>query len=121
MIATDETPLLRARGLKKSFGHLEALREGNLIVNRREVVAIVGDNGAGKSTFISCIAGAIKPDAGEVFLNGNPLELGSIHAAMRAGIATVYQDLAMAPDLSVAENIFLSTEIRRRGIAGRLG
>ena len=117
----EATPLLRVHGLKKSFGQVQALRAGNLAVNRREVVAIVGDNGAGKSTFISCIAGALRPDAGEVVLNGTPLELGSIHAAMRAGIATVYQDLAMAPDLSVAENIFLSTEIRRGGIAGRLG
>lgn len=121
MAAAEVAPLLAVRGIKKSFGQVDAVREASLTVNRREVVAIVGDNGAGKSTFISCVAGAVKPDAGEVVLKGKKLELGSIHAAMRAGIATVYQDLAMAPDLSVAENIFLSTEVRRRGIAGKLG
>jgi ABC-type sugar transport system ATPase subunit len=81
----------------------------------------VGDNGAGKSTFVSCISGATKADEGEVLLDGKSLELGSIQGSMAAGIATVYQDLAMAPDLSVAENIFLSKEIRRPGIAGALG
>lgn len=114
-------PLLEVRGIRKSFGHVKAVRDGSLIVNAGEVVAVVGDNGAGKSTFISCVAGALRPDEGTIALDGVELEAGSIHAAMKAGIATVYQDLAVAPDLSVAENIFLSTEPRRRGVLGRLG
>ncbi|MGV9770280.1 ATP-binding cassette domain-containing protein [Microbacterium sp. NPDC003461] len=113
--------LLEVRGIRKSFGHVRAVREGNLTVHAGEVVAVVGDNGAGKSTFISCVAGALHPDEGTITLAGEQLEPGSIRAAMDAGIATVYQDLAVAPDLSVAENIFLSTEPRRRGLLGRLG
>ena len=118
---TDPGPLLVARGVKKSFGHVEALRGADLTVHEREVVAVVGDNGAGKSTFISCISGALLPDEGEVTLAGEPLELGSIKAAMRSGIAAVYQDLAVAPHLSVAENVYLSTELRRPGLLGKLG
>ena len=117
--ATD--PLLVVRDIRKSFGQVKAVRGADLTVNRGEVVAVVGDNGAGKSTFISCISGATTPDAGEVRINGQAIALGSIRAAMDAGIATVYQDLAMAPDLSVAENIYLSTELRRPGLMGRLG
>ncbi|MGX5770320.1 ATP-binding cassette domain-containing protein [Microbacterium trichothecenolyticum] len=113
--------LLEVRGIRKSFGHVRAVRDGDLTVHSGEVVAVVGDNGAGKSTFISCIAGALRPDEGTIAIDGVDLELGSIHGAMDAGIATVYQDLAVAPDLSVAENIFLSTEPRRRGILGWLG
>ena len=119
--ANPSAPLLVATAIRKSFGHVKAVRGADLTVNCKEVVAVVGDNGAGKSTFISCISGATEPDEGTVRLNGVPMELGSIQAAMSAGIATVYQDLAMAPDLSVAENIFLSTELRRKGLAGKLG
>ncbi|WP_062356785.1 ATP-binding cassette domain-containing protein [Herbidospora yilanensis] len=115
------TPALRASGLAKSFGHVQALRQGELTVHAGEVVALVGDNGAGKSTLISCVSGALLPDAGEVSVDGRPMPLGSIRAAMEHGIATVYQGLAMAPDLSVAENLFLSCELRRPGLLGRLG
>jgi ABC-type sugar transport system ATPase subunit len=115
------SPLLEARGIEKSFGHVRAVRGADLTVDAGEVVAVVGDNGAGKSTFVSCISGALAPDEGTVRVDGRPLSLGSIRAATDAGIATVYQDLAMAPDLSVAENIFLSVEPRRSGLAGRLG
>jgi ABC-type sugar transport system ATPase subunit len=118
---TGARPLLVARRVRKSFGHVEALRGADLTIDEREVVAVVGDNGAGKSTFISCISGALLPDEGEVTLAGEALELGSIKAAMRSGIAAVYQDLAVAPHLSVAENVYLSTEPRRRGLLGRLG
>ena len=117
----SQTALLDVRGIQKSFGHVRAVRDGSLTVHAGEVVAVVGDNGAGKSTFISCVSGALRPDAGTVLLEGEELEAGSIHAAMDAGIATVYQDLAVAPDLSVAENIFLSTEPRRPGLLGKCG
>lgn len=118
---TTAAPLLEVRGIRKSFGHVKAVRGAGLSLSAGEVVAVVGDNGAGKSTFVSCISGAVEADEGEVLLEGRSLPLGSIQSSMAAGIATVYQDLAMAPDLSVAENIFLSTELRRPGIAGRLG
>lgn len=114
-------PVLDARGLTRSFGHVEALRQGDLTVHAGEVVAVVGDNGAGKTTMISCISGALHPDAGTVEIDGRPVPPGSIQSAMDAGIATVYQDLAMAPDLTVAENIFLSREPRRSGLLGRMG
>ena len=124
-MAADQTAsgavVLDARGLRKTYGHVEALRQGDLTVSRGEVVALVGDNGAGKSTLVSCVSGAVTPDSGTIRLGDAELQLGSVKAAMAAGIATVYQDLAMAPDLSIAENIFLSTEIRRHGLLGRLG
>jgi ABC-type sugar transport system ATPase subunit len=85
------------------------------------VQAIVGDNGAGKSTFVNVISGALKPDEGTVEVAGISLELGSIEAAAALGIATVYQDLALAPDLTVAENVFLARERKRPGLLGRLG
>jgi ABC-type sugar transport system ATPase subunit len=114
-------PVLEASDLTRSFGHVQALRHGELRVHEGEIVAVVGDNGAGKSTLISCISGAVLPDTGEVKVDGRAVAPGSIQAAMEAGIATVYQDLAMAPDLSVAENIFLSNELPRPGLLGRLG
>lgn len=120
---TDAPPkvVLTATELRKSFGHVKALRGASLEVHEGEVVAIVGDNGAGKSTFISCICGALLPDSGEVRIDGQPLIGGSIAAAMDAGLAAVYQDLAVAPHLSVVDNIFLSTELTRPGVLGALG
>lgn len=114
-------PVLVASDLRKSYGHVKALRGAGLSVRPGEVVAIIGDNGAGKSTFISCICGAVTPDSGQVMIDGTVLEPGSIASAMRAGLAAVYQDLAVAPHLSVVENIFLSTETPRPGLLGRLG
>jgi ABC-type sugar transport system ATPase subunit len=120
-LGTEPPVALAAAGLRKSYGHVKALRGASLEVRAGEVVAIVGDNGAGKSTFISCICGAVTPDEGEVRVDGNLLAPGSIVSAMSAGLAAVYQDLAVAPHLSVVENIFLSTEVLRRGLLGRLG
>lgn len=114
-------PVLTATGLRKSYGHVKALRGASIEVGAGEVVAVVGDNGAGKSTFISCICGAVTPDEGEVRIDNVILEPGSIAAAMQAGLAAVYQDLAVAPHLSVVENIFLSTEVKKPGLLGRLG
>jgi ABC-type sugar transport system ATPase subunit len=113
--------LVTARGLRKTYGHVDALRGVDLEIARGEVVALVGDNGAGKSTLVGCISGAVVPDQGAVEIGGRAIEPGSIDAAADAGIATVYQDLALAPDLSVFENLFLSREPRRGGVLGRLG
>jgi ABC-type sugar transport system ATPase subunit len=120
-MATTAVPALEARGLRKSYGHVKALRGADLVVQGGEVVAVVGDNGAGKSTLLSCICGATTPDDGEIRIDGTPLEPGSIAAAMERGLAAVYQDLAVAPHLSVLENIFLSTEITWPGLLGRFG
>jgi fructose transport system ATP-binding protein len=83
-----------------------------------EVLAVIGDNGAGKSTLIKALTGAIQPDAGEILLDGAPVRFRNPQDARRHGIETVYQDLAVAPALDIASNIFLGRELRRRGVLG---
>jgi simple sugar transport system ATP-binding protein len=114
-------PLLEARGLEKSFGRVLALRGADFTVYEGEVVALVGDNGAGKSTLVKALAGVQPPDAGEVRFSGRPVTIDSPVAARRLGIETVYQDLALAPELDPAANLYLGREIRRGGVLGRLG
>jgi simple sugar transport system ATP-binding protein len=114
-------PLLEAVGLTKRFGHVQALRGADFSVFPGEVVALVGDNGAGKSTLVKLLSGAGRPDTGEIRLDGQPVAWGSPVEAQRHGIETVYQDLALAPDLDGASNLYLGREIRRAGILGRLG
>jgi len=113
------SPILEVTGLRKSFGAVEALRGVDLHLCQGEVLALVGDNGAGKSTLIKHIAGVYRPDAGEIRLAGKPLQVASPREARERGIETVYQDLALADDLSVGANIFLGREPVRR-IAGIL-
>jgi ABC-type sugar transport system ATPase subunit len=113
------SPILEVTGLRKNFGPVEALRGVDLQLLQGEVLALVGDNGAGKSTLIKHIAGVHRPDAGEIRLAGEPLQLASPREARERGIETVYQDLALADDLSVGANIFLGREPVRR-IAGVL-
>lgn len=113
--------VVRAENLSKTYGHVRALDDVSLEVRTGEVLAVVGDNGAGKSTLMNILSGALLPDGGSVHVAGSRMTLGSIDAARELGIATVYQDLALAPDLTIAQNAFLSREIRRRGILGRLG
>ena len=129
MSTTDDTgagrnadrPVLEARGIVKRFGHVEALRGADFAVHRGEVVALIGDNGAGKSTLIKVLSGAQPQDEGEILVDGVPERFGSPLDARRAGIETVYQDLAVADDLSVTANLYLGREILRRGLAGRIG
>ena len=118
---TTSPVLVEVRGVAKAFSHVQALAGVDLDIRVGEVLALVGDNGAGKSTLVNVISGALKPDTGTVTVAGRPLELGSIDAAASLGIATVYQDLALAPDLTVAENVFLARERRLPGLLGRLG
>jgi simple sugar transport system ATP-binding protein len=106
--------VLQISGLRKSFGPVEALRGADLDLQAGEVLAVVGDNGAGKSTLIKHIAGVYKPDAGRMLLAGEPLELNSPREARERGIETVYQDLALADDLSIGANIFLGREPVKR-------
>src|SRR5689334_6542716 len=107
-------PLLEIVGLHKSFGPVRALSGADLSLWPGEVLALVGDNGAGKSTLIKHIAGVYRADAGEIRLNGAPLDLHGPADARRLGIETVYQDLALADDLSVGANVFLGREPVRR-------
>jgi simple sugar transport system ATP-binding protein len=114
-------PLLEAREVVKSFGRVRALRGANFTVYPGEVVALIGDNGAGKSTLVKTISGVLQPEAGEILVEGRPVHLTSAIGARRAGIETVYQDLALAPDLDPAGNLYLGREITRGGLLGRLG
>jgi simple sugar transport system ATP-binding protein len=107
-------PLLEIRDLHKSFGPINVLRGVDLSLDAGEVLALVGDNGAGKSTLIKHISGVYKADSGEIRLDGAPFEVRAPADARRLGIETVYQDLALADDLSVGANIFLGREPARR-------
>ncbi len=117
---SDDVPVLEGRGLSKSFGHVRAMVEADFELRQGEVLAVVGDNGAGKSTLIKTLSGAIVPDSGEIRMNGERVSFRSPLEARARGIETVYQDLAVAPALDIATNLFLGREIRRSGIAGRL-
>ncbi|WP_228541464.1 ATP-binding cassette domain-containing protein [Nocardia sp. XZ_19_369] len=112
---------LRAEGLVKRYGGVEALRGANFQVSAGEVVALIGDNGAGKSTLVKCLSGAEQPDSGRILLDGKQVVLNTPTAARKLGVETVYQDLAVAPDLDPAANLFLGRELVRKGLAGKLG
>lgn len=115
------TPLLEARDVHKSFGAVEALRGASLSVGRGEVVALMGDNGAGKSTLIKTICGVHHPDNGSIDFDGESIAGLDPRAVQSRGVETVYQDLALAPDLDTAANLFLGREVYRAGMLGRLG
>jgi fructose transport system ATP-binding protein len=113
-------PVLQARGLVKRFGHVVALDGADFELYPNEILAIIGDNGAGKSTLIKALSGALQPDEGEIELDGARVHFRSPVDARRLGIETVYQDLAVAPSLDIASNIFLGRERRRGGPVGSL-
>ncbi|MER6950395.1 ATP-binding cassette domain-containing protein [Nonomuraea sp. NPDC000554] len=116
-----QTPVLSAVGISKHFGHVTALTDVSLEVAAGEVVALMGDNGAGKSTLIKILSGALAPDAGELRVRGERAHFASPSEARAAGIETVYQDLALADDLSAPANLFLGREHHRPGLLGKLG
>jgi fructose transport system ATP-binding protein len=113
-------PVLEARGLVKTFGHVVGLAGVDLRLYPGEVLAIIGDNGAGKSTLIKCLSGAMTPDAGTMLVDGQEVVFRSTQDARVAGIETVYQTLAVAPALDVASNLFLAREERRPGVLGKV-
>src|SRR2546423_1961977 len=111
-------PVLQARGIVKRFGHVTALSGADFELYPGEVLAVIGDNGAGKSTLIKVLSGGLGRDEGELRLDGELVHFRSPLDARRAGIETVYQDLAVAPALDIAANLFLGRELRRRGPLG---
>ena len=114
------TPVLEARGLDKRWGRVVAMDRADFELRPDEILAVIGDNGAGKSTMIKALAGAIRPDAGQILLDGKPVDFRNPMDARRAGIESVFQNLALSPALSIADNLFLGREIRRPGLAGGL-
>ena len=105
-----DSPLLELRGVSKHFGAVVALHEVDFHVHTGEVMALVGDNGAGKSTLIKCIAGIYARDGGDVLFDGKPVDIHGPKDASRLGIEVVYQDLALADNLDVVQNMFLGRE-----------
>lgn len=113
--------LLEASGVSKYYGKVRALEHIDFQINEGEVVGLLGDNGAGKSTFIKIISGVVEPTGGELGFEGQTVAFSSPMDARRLGIETVYQDLSLAPHLDVKQNIFLGREILKKGILGKLG
>jgi simple sugar transport system ATP-binding protein len=115
------TPILEARQVSRSFGHVRALDRADFDVNEGEVVALIGDNGAGKSTMVKVLTGNLALDSGQLLFQGRPVEISSPQQASALGMEVVYQDLALAPHLNPVQNMFLGREISRPGILGHLG
>lgn len=113
-------PILSARGLIKRYGRVTALDNADFDLYPGEILAVIGDNGAGKSSMIKAISGAIVPDEGEIRLEGKEVHFRSPIEARKAGIETVYQNLALSPALSIADNLFLGRELRKPGMMGQL-
>jgi fructose transport system ATP-binding protein len=112
--------VLQAQGLVKRYGQVTALDGADFELRAGEILAVIGDNGAGKSTLIKALSGALVPDEGEIRLDGRPVHFRSPIDARREGIETVYQDLAVAPAMTIAENLFLGRELTRFGTLGRV-
>ena len=114
-----QEPILTTRGLVKRYGRVTALDHADFDLYPGEILAVIGDNGAGKSSLIKAISGAIHPDEGEIRLEGQVVHFRSPIDARKAGIETVYQNLALSPALSIADNMFLGREIRKPGFMGQ--
>src|ERR1700761_5498023 len=114
-----QAPLLRMEGVRKRFGATVALDGVDLTVGRGEVLALIGENGAGKSTLMKVLSGAHSPDEGGMTLHGRPYAPRGPHQARQAGVAMIYQELNLAPHLSVEDNIMLGQEAHRFGLLRR--
>jgi ribose transport system ATP-binding protein len=111
----DDRPILEVRGITKSFPGVRALKNVDLRIWPGEVHALMGENGAGKSTLMKILAGAYRPDSGEILLDGSPVQFRTPHEARLAGIGIIYQELTVAPNLTVSGNVFLGSELSRLG------
>jgi len=118
---SPKTPqiVMQAKGLVKRYGQVTALDGVDFELRAGEILAVIGDNGAGKSSLIKCLSGATIPDQGEILLDGKPIHFRSPIDARRSGIETVYQDLAVAPAMTIAENLFMGRELLRPGFMGQ--
>ena len=112
-------PILQARGLVKRYGRVTALDNADFDLYAGEILGVIGDNGAGKSTLIKALCGAVIPDSGEIMLARKVVNFQTPLEAREAGIETVYQDLALSPALSIADNMFLGREVRMSNVRGR--
>jgi ABC-type sugar transport system ATPase subunit len=112
-MAVTREVLLEATGIRKSYGAVEALRGVDFRIHRAETIALVGDNGAGKSTFVKILSGVTQPTAGTIRYAGKEVSIDSTDVAHELGVETVYQDLGLCPNLTVADNIFLGRELTR--------
>lgn len=113
-------PILKARGLVKRYGKVTAIDNADFDLMPGEILAVIGDNGAGKSSLIKAVSGAVVPDAGSIWLEGKEVSFRSPIEAREAGIETVYQTLAMSPALSIADNMFMGRELRKPGFMGQV-
>ncbi|WP_102108495.1 ATP-binding cassette domain-containing protein [Oceaniglobus roseus] len=118
-MASNVQPILQGKNLVKRYGKVTALDHCDFELYPGEILAVIGDNGAGKSSLIKAVSGAVVPDEGEVFLEGKKVRFSSPLDARHHGIETVYQQLAMSPALSIADNMFMGREIRREGFTGK--
>ena len=116
---STQQPILQAKGLNKRYGRVVALDNADFDLMPGEILAVIGDNGAGKSTLVKALCGAVIPDSGAIELNGQPVHFRSPIEARMAGIETVYQNLALSPALSIADNMFLGRELRKPGFVGQ--
>lgn len=119
-LPTKGEVILEAKDIVKNYGYLQALKGASLKIYAGEITALLGDNGAGKSTMANIICGAIPKSSGHLYVKGKEIEVQSIQQAQEMGIQVVYQDLALAPDLSVPYNIFLGRELVKNTLFGRL-
>lgn len=118
--AASAATIFEARGLVKRYGSVTALDGVDFNLRAGEILAVIGDNGAGKSSLIKALSGALVPDEGEMYLDGQLVRFQSPIDARKHGIETVYQDLAVAPAMTIAENLFLGREILRPGVLGKV-
>jgi fructose transport system ATP-binding protein len=114
----DKTPVLQTKNLVKRYGSVTAIDHADFELYPGEILAVIGDNGAGKSSLIKALSGALIPDEGEILLDGKPVHFSSPMEARALGIETVYQNLAVSPALNIADNLFLGRELRKPGILG---
>ena len=112
--------ILQAKNISKRYGKVVALDNADLELYKDEVLGVIGDNGAGKSTLIKALCCAVQPDSGEILLDGKKVTFASPIEARNIGIETVYQNLALSPALTIADNMFLGREIHKKGVMGKV-